>query len=309
MDRAHLALNGKTPLAFDAHTNASSNGKGHLVLARSDRAGALEISENDLWLLSYYRESELAGSLLMGRLARETDDDDLRVRLTEHCAEEAAHAWAWTETILKVGGAPKRVSETYQSRYYAALGDPSSMLEILALTQIFERRVVRHFRAHLSWPTVHPEVAKTLRRLIEEEAGHIRWVKDRLDAYAAIHGQAGVDEMMARFQRVDEQVYAELSEFVSCFERVAGPRLVAPDAKLPDIEQRLQKLAADVLRREDPNIDPDTSLAELGVDSLDLVVFMMAVEEEFEVEFTREDQKSVRTIADVAGKIRVKTGY
>ena len=309
MDRAHLALNGKTPLAFDAHTNASSNGKGHLVLARSDRAGALEISENDLWLLSYYRESELAGSLLMGRLARETDDDDLRVRLTEHCAEEAAHAWAWTETILKVGGAPKRVSETYQSRYYAALGDPSSMLEILALTQIFERRVVRHFRAHLSWPDVHPEVAKTLQRLIEEEAGHIRWVKDRLDAYAAIHGQAGVDEMMARFQRVDEQVYAELSEFVSCFERVAGPRLVAPDAKLPDIEQRLQKLAADVLRREDPNIDPDTSLAELGVDSLDLVVFMMAVEEEFEVEFTREDQKSVRTIADVAGKIRVKTGY
>jgi len=33
------------------------------------------------------------------------------------------------------------------------------------------------------------------------------------------------------------------------------------------------------------------------------------VEEEFEVEFTREDQKTVRTIADVAGKIRVKTGY
>ncbi|HET6761423.1 MAG TPA: hypothetical protein VFH13_04945, partial [Gemmatimonadaceae bacterium] len=61
----------------------------------------LQITENELWLLSYYRESELAGGLLMGRLARETDDDDLRVRLTEHCAEEAGHAWAWTETILK----------------------------------------------------------------------------------------------------------------------------------------------------------------------------------------------------------------
>ena len=304
MDRAHLAAPGKTPLAFNATTHASPSGKAHLSLEKSDRAGSLEISENDLWLLSYYRESELAGSLLMGRLARETDDDDLRVRLTEHCAEEAAHAWAWTETILKVGGVPKRVSETYQSRYYAALGDPSSMLEILALTQIFERRVVRHFRAHLSWPNVHPEVAKTLRRLIEEEAGHIRWVKDRLDAYAAVHGKAGVDEMMARFQRVDEQVYAELSQFVSCFERVAGPRLVASDAVLPDVEQRLQRIAAEVLRREDSNIDLGSSLSELGVDSLDLVVFMMAVEEEFEVEFTREDQKSVRTLSDVAAKIR-----
>ena len=30
----------------------------------------LEITRNELWLLSYYRESELAGALLMGRLAQ-----------------------------------------------------------------------------------------------------------------------------------------------------------------------------------------------------------------------------------------------
>jgi len=94
----------------------------------------LEISENELWLLSYYRASELAGGLLMGRLASETDDDDLRVRLTEHCAEETRHAWAWTECILKVGGTPKKVSETYQSRYHAAVGNPTNLLEVLALT-------------------------------------------------------------------------------------------------------------------------------------------------------------------------------
>ena len=291
--------------------------RAHISETGSRHPKRLEVSENDLWLLSYYRESELAGSLLMGRLARETDDDDLRVRLTEHCAEEAAHAWAWTETILKVGGTPRRVSETYQSRYYAALGDPSSMLEILALTQIFERRVVRHFRAHLSWPNVHPEVAKTLQRLIDEEVGHIRWVKDRLDSYAAVHGQSVVDEMMHRFQRVDEDVYAELSGFVSCFERIAGPKQHAPaekgvadrrtgaaDEELAAIEQRLQLIVADVLRREEPHIQSDSPLSEIGVDSLDLVVFMMAVEEEFEVEFTREDQKTVRTLADVAAKIR-----
>ena len=262
-------------------------------------AKQLQITENELWLLSYYRESELAGALLMGRLARETDDDDLRVRLTEHCAEEARHAWAWTETILKVGGTPRRVSETYQSRYHAAVGNPSNLLEVLALTQIFERRVVRHFKAHLSWPGTHPEVARTLQQLIDEEVGHIRWVKDRLDAHAAVRGELVVKEMLGRFKRIDEQVYNELRQFAHCFEQVAGPKRSAPGT----IENRLRRVAADSLGREPSEILLDASLIEMGVDSLDLVVFMMAVEDEFHVEFTREDQKSMRTLKDVAGKL------
>jgi acyl carrier protein len=260
----------------------------------------LQITENELWLLSYYRESELAGGLLMGRLARETDDDDLRVRLTEHCAEEAGHAWAWTETILKVGGTPRRVSETYQSRYHAAVGNPTNLLEVLALTQIFERRVVRHFKAHLSWPGTHPEVKRTLQQLIDEEVGHIRWVKDRLDAYAAAHGDSVVKEMLDRFQRIDEQVYRELSQYAHCFEQVAGRKRKASDS----IEHRLRRVAAESLGREPLEIRLDASLVEIGVDSLDLVVFMMAVEDEFQVEFTREDQKTMRTLADVADRIR-----
>ena len=263
----------------------------------------LQITENELWLLSYYRESELAGSLLMGRLARETDDDDLRIRLTEHCAEEARHAWAWTETILKVGGTPKRVSETYQSRYHAAVGNPSNLLDVLALTQIFERRVVRHFRAHLSWPGTHPEVARTLQQLIDEEAGHIRWVKDRLDAYAAANGESIVKEMLDRFKQIDEQVYNELKQYATCFEKVAGPKRSGADS----IEQRLRRVAAESLGREPAEIRLDASLVEMGVDSLDLVVFMMAVEEEFQVEFSREQQKGMRTLGDIARVLAITT--
>jgi acyl carrier protein len=260
----------------------------------------LQITENELWLLSYYRESELAGALLMGRLARETDDDDLRVRLTEHCAEEARHAWAWTETILRVGGTPRRVSETYQSRYHAAVGNPSNLLEVLALTQIFERRVVRHFKAHLAWPGTHPEVARTLQLLIDEEVGHIRWVKDRLDAYAATHGDLVVREMLDRFQRIDEQVYNGLKEYAECFELVAGPKKGSTDS----IENRLRRVAVESLGLQPSEIRLDASLAELGVDSLDLVVFMMAVEDEFSVEFTREDQKSMRSLGDLLAQLK-----
>lgn len=265
---------------------------------------ALEISENELWLLSYYRESELAGALLMGRLARETDDDDLRVRLTEHCAEEARHAWAWTECILNVGGTPKKVSETYQSRYYAAVGSPSNLLEVLALTQIFERRVVRHFRSHLSWPGTHPEIKRTLQQLIEDEADHIRWVKDRLDDYAAANGEAVVKEMMERFKRIDEDVYNELKQYADRFEQVVGPKRAEPTS----IEQRLRRVAAESLGSEESEISFDSTLVEMGVDSLDLVVFMMAVEEEFEVELTRAEQSSMRTLGDVARTLATRGG-
>lgn len=259
----------------------------------------LEISRNELWLLSYYRESELAGALLMGRLAQQTDDDDLRVRLTEHCAEEARHAWAWTETILEVGGTPLRVSETHQSRYQALLGDPSSVLEILALSQIFERRVMRHFRAHLSWPGTHPAVKRTLQTLMDDEVDHIRWVKDRLDAHAAVHGQAAVQEMLDRYQQVDDQIYAELASHRDRLEEVFRPRRIEAS-----VERRLTEIASDVLGRDASAVQNASSLAELGADSLDLVSFMMAVEEAFEVEFTKEDQKSMRTLAEVAARVR-----
>jgi hypothetical protein len=137
----------------------------------------VEISENDLWILSYYRESELAGGLVMGRLARETDDDDLRVHLTEHCAEEAYHAWLWTQTILKVGGTPKRVAETYQTRYYAEIGMPASLLEILTLQ---ERAARDPALSRTSSGRCAPRGAETPPHGSDESPISLR-VKDRLD--------------------------------------------------------------------------------------------------------------------------------
>src|SRR4051812_21777702 len=204
----------------------------------------MEISENDLWILSYYRESELAGGLIMGRLARETDDDDLRVHLTEHCAEETQHAWLWTQTILKVGGTPRRVAETYQARYYAEIGTPTSLLDILALTQVFERRVIRHFRAHLKWPNTHPAVAATLQRMIEDEVGHITWVKDRLDRYASERGEAVVAETMRRYTEVDERVYQAAMRYRDNARELLDPSLRGNGQQSPPSGQRAAPVGA-----------------------------------------------------------------
>jgi len=189
------------------------------------RTDAMEIDENELWILSYYRASELAGALVMGRLAHQTDDDDLRVHLTEHCAEEANHAWLWTQAILEVGGTPRRVAETYQSRYHAEIGPPTTVLEVLALTQVFEVRVIRHFRDHLRRPGTHPAVARTLERMIADEAGHIGWVKDRLDRFERETGSGAVAEVLRRFAEVDRKVYTGLLEYRDRFRELADPAL------------------------------------------------------------------------------------
>jgi acyl carrier protein len=159
--------------------------------------------------------------------------------------------------------------------------------------------VVRHFRAHLGWPGTHPAVKRTLQQLMDDEVGHIRWVKDRLDAHAAVHGQAAVNEMLDRYQRIDDQIYAELAEYRDRLEDVFRPRRIEVS-----IERRLREIASDVLGRDGIEVQNDSSLADLGADSLDLVSFMMAVEEAFEVEFTREDQKAMRTLGEVAAKVR-----
>ena len=275
----------------------------------------MEISENDLWILSYYRESELAGGLIMGRLARETDDDDLRVHLTEHCAEEAFHAWLWTQTILKVGGTPKRVAETYQARYYAEIGTPTSLLEILALTQVFERRVIRHFRAHLKWPNVHPAVAETLHKMIEDEVGHISWVKDRLDRYAAEKGEGIVAETMRRFAEVDERVYEAAMRYRDNARELLDPALrgngkgeVTAPAVTDNLTPEVRKIVAKSLGVSEDAILESSSLRDLGVNSLDLVVLVMSIEEKFQIEFEPTDLERLRTFADLARRVRELRG-
>lgn len=167
-------------------------------------------SRNEIDLLNFYRASELHGGLILGQMVRRTRDPELILSLTQHSAEEVMHAQLWTETIVAIGGKPAPVRDTYQTRYAEEVGTPISMLEILALTQVFERRVYRHFTLHLRRPDVHPTVAATLRRMLDEERGHLTWVKHWLDKQATTR-PSDVREVMRRYSEVDERVYAAIS--------------------------------------------------------------------------------------------------
>jgi bacterioferritin (cytochrome b1) len=170
----------------------------------------MTVSATEIALLNFYRASELHGGLILGQMVRRARDPELILNLTRHSAEEVMHAQLWTETIIAIGGRPAPVRDTYQTRYAQEVGTPLSMLEILALTQIFERRVYRHFTLHLRKPDVHPLVAATLRRMLEEEKDHLTWVKHWLDVQSVTRGTE-VSDVLNRYALADERIYTAVS--------------------------------------------------------------------------------------------------
>ena len=167
-------------------------------------------TRREIDLLNFYRASELHGGLILGQIARRARDPRLVLALTRHAAEEVVHAQCWTETMIALGGNPRPVRDTYQARYARALRAPVSLFHVLALTQVFERRVFRHFTLHLRRPGTHPVICATLRRLLDEEREHLSWVKTWLEEQEKVRGRELVARTMREFAEADETIYAEL---------------------------------------------------------------------------------------------------
>ena len=55
----------------------------------------------------------------------------------------------------------------------------------------------------------------------------------------------------------------------------------------------------------EPRLDDSIPLTQLGLDSLDAVEFMVAVEQNFQIELSDEDHEAVRTIDDLVNIIRM----
>jgi hypothetical protein len=170
----------------------------------------MEITQQELTLLNFYRASELHGGLVLGQLVRRVRDPRLILNLTRHGAEEIVHAQLWTETILAVGGRPWPIRDTYQTRYAEVVGTPLTVLDVLALTQVFERRVFRHFTIHRRRSGTHPRVVLTLGRMLDEERGHLAWVKRWLEDQSRAQGDA-VRQAMRRYAEADRGIYDALT--------------------------------------------------------------------------------------------------
>jgi demethoxyubiquinone hydroxylase (CLK1/Coq7/Cat5 family) len=167
------------------------------------------VSEQELAILNFYRASELHGGLILGEVARRARDGDVASQLLMHSAEEIVHARLWNDAIIAVGGTVRPVKATYQTRFAEALGHPTGLLQVLALTQVFERRVHKHFLQHYRRPGTHPFIRSTLRRMIDDEQGHLSWVKHWLDAQTT--RSVEVRGLMRSYTELDATIYRDLT--------------------------------------------------------------------------------------------------
>jgi tRNA isopentenyl-2-thiomethyl-A-37 hydroxylase MiaE len=159
------------------------------------------------WRLNWYRQSELEGALLLGRLVRHLHDPHLVHQLTKHCADEARHAWLWQRTLAALSLPSVRIRRTYQSFYLDETAAPRTLTDVLALTHIFECRVHQHFSAELRRPGLPDPVRRTLSILLRDEADHLDWIARWLAT------QAGVEDTLRRYRIADERVVRRLEPY------------------------------------------------------------------------------------------------
>lgn len=165
------------------------------------------ITENDLWLLNYYRASEINGALFFGRIAR-VIRGPLQVDVTHHFADEATHASYWANCISDLGHTPSRQIRAYQDQYLEAAGLPASLMEVLAITLVFEKRVMNQYGQHLR-AAPHPRVRQTIETIMLDERWHVKYVRDALEEMSAKYGKELIDETLERYSAADLDVYAK----------------------------------------------------------------------------------------------------
>jgi hypothetical protein len=168
------------------------------------------------WKLNWYRQSELEGALLLGRLVRQADDASLVLLLSRHCADEARHSSLWADCVAELDLPVVRICRSYQSFYNDHGGTPTRIAEALALTHVFEKRVWKQFQKDLSQPGLPAPVSACLRTLLHDERQHLDWVRQWLS------NRPEGSELLKRFAQVDERVYAALAPFEECMWDIPG---------------------------------------------------------------------------------------
>jgi bacterioferritin (cytochrome b1) len=175
----------------------------------------MDTTDRELWLLNFYRNSELHGALLMGRLARTLSDTALLVNVTKHCATEARHAAILSDAIAELGGTIDPHVTTVQERYSAKGGVPTALVDLLVLSEVLEHRVLDTYRSHACREDLHPVVQRTLQTILRDmeekhDGQHVSWIEETLGRQPHEH----VEAAKRKWREVDAAVVAELQAFV-----------------------------------------------------------------------------------------------
>jgi bacterioferritin (cytochrome b1) len=167
-------------------------------------------TDREMWLLNFFRNSELHGALLMGRLARSLSGTELLTNITRHCATEAHHAALLTEVIADLGGEIDPKTGTIQERYSREGGVPKALVDLLVLSEVLENRVLSAYREQLNSAGLNPKVRVVLEEILREEeehgAGENTWLEQTLGKYSP----AEVADSRRRWSEIDRMVASQI---------------------------------------------------------------------------------------------------
>lgn len=171
----------------------------------------MPLTDRELWLLNFFRNSELHGSLLMGRLARTHFSAELLANMTRHCATEAHHAALLTELLVELGGPIDPGLPTMQEHYSCEGGVPAEIVDLLVLSEVLEHRVLAVYGEQLNDRGLHPRVRAVLEEILREEEEHGDgddcWLERALRSLPATQ----VKEARRKWNEIDRKVSEELN--------------------------------------------------------------------------------------------------
>ena len=167
----------------------------------------MKIDENLQWILSFYRSSEISGALFFGQLARALKPSAIQCDMTRHFADEAQHARYWTECLEELDAEPLKLGMSYQDQYIASAGMPTNLMEILAITQVFENRVITQYNLHAATDDLPQAVQDTLKVIMTDEHWHLEWIRGALISMEADYGKDNIRQTLKRFTDADREVY------------------------------------------------------------------------------------------------------
>ncbi|HWL85003.1 MAG TPA: ferritin-like domain-containing protein [Polyangiaceae bacterium] len=186
------------------------------------------LSENERWLLSYYRASEITGAMFFGRIAKMQRPGPVQADLTMHFADEAQHARWFTECMESLSVQPLKLNYAYQDDYLQTAGVPTNFMEILSITQAFEKRILNTYAKHLRVPGTPMPVKRTLQRIMRDEKWHVEWIKQSLRDMEAEYGKEHIERTLDRHTAADRETYrrfvSEHAERIDFLLQVKGER-------------------------------------------------------------------------------------
>jgi acyl carrier protein len=75
-------------------------------------------------------------------------------------------------------------------------------------------------------------------------------------------------------------------------------------AQRDDLTQRVLRIIAETQRKDPPQVTIDSSFEELGIDSMDGVNIIFALENEFNINVPDEEVKTIRSVRDMVEGVR-----